>query len=76
MVVTVLQKMRGHPWEIILLAPRWPSQAWVPELLDLLVELAFQLPLLPSLLRQLDSNLVHLHLGVLNKVSLQNQPAS
>jgi hypothetical protein len=89
MVATVLQKMRDHPCEVILVAPRWPAQAWFPELLDLLVDQPFLMPLLPYLLCQPDSNVVHQRLEVLdlrawrssslpsrNRVSLTAQPAS
>jgi ribonuclease HI len=62
----VLQKMREHPCELILVAPRWPARTWYPDLLDFLVDFPFQLPLLPSLLRQPDSHIVHLHLDLLN----------
>jgi hypothetical protein len=66
LIPEVLQKVRDHPCEIILVAPDWPARSWYPALLDLLVDKPFQLPLFRSLLRQPDSHLVHQHLEMLN----------
>ena len=38
--------------DLILIAPNWPTQAWFPHLLELLVDRPFKLPQIPKLLRQ------------------------
>ena len=55
----VLQKVTEETCTIILIAPLWPKQIWFPRLLDLLVELPFQLPTPWNMLKQPKSTIYH-----------------
>ena len=48
----VLDRVERHRCMVILVAPHWPRRSWLPRLLDLLVDIAIQLPVLPDLLQQ------------------------
>ena len=46
---SVLRKVRQDQCQLILVAPLWPESRWFVDLLDLLIDLPRQLPLLPDL---------------------------
>ena len=59
LLARVLQKLRRHTCQILLLAPCWPGQAWFPDLLELLVDLPRELPRRVDLLSQNRGRLLH-----------------
>ena len=58
LIPQVLEKVRSEECELILIAPAWPTQAWFPALLRLLVDHPRCLPARRTLLKQ-RSNMFH-----------------
>ena len=52
LIPQVLEKVRTEECELILVAPAWPTQAWFPALLRLLIDHPRLLPARPTLLKQ------------------------
>ena len=53
MLGRVLEKvLKDHPYEMVLVAPKWPNQSWYARLLELLVDFPLVLPLREDLLFQ------------------------
>ena len=48
----VLDKVESDPCVLILITPLWPRRSWFPRLLDLMIEIPIQLPIIPDLLSQ------------------------
>ena len=66
LIPAVLEKIRQHQCRIVLIAPFWPQQQWVSELLLLLVSGPIRLPLIPRLLTQSKGRFVHQNLPLLD----------
>lgn len=67
----MIQKIELMDCMVILIVPRWPSRAWFPILLSLLMEDALQLPLHQDLLCQHRSDLGHNNLFILQLTTLK-----
>jgi len=61
----VLRKMQTSNCELLLVAPAWPTQAWYPLLLSLLVDEPRSLPVKENLLKQPGTNFFHKNPGML-----------
>ena len=66
LVPKVLQHMRLHQCQIILIAPQWPRRHWYTELLQLLVDIPRKLPVQANLLHQPKSKVNHPNPEVFN----------
>ena len=66
LIPSVLNKIRQSQCRIVLIAPLWPQQTWVSEVLQLLVSAPVRLPLFPKLLTQAKGKFQHRNLPVLN----------
>jgi hypothetical protein len=62
----VLAKLRQYHCQIIMIAPKWPKQPWLSELMDLSIKIPYRLPLLPELLKQPGMEVFHSQPEVLN----------
>jgi hypothetical protein len=65
----VVQKLLEDRPEMILITPFWPSRAWFPPLLDMIVDDPIQLPILPDLLTQDKGRQWHPNPGVWSPVA-------
>ena len=75
LIPQVLEKVRTEECELVLIAPAWPTQAWFPALLRLLVDHPRCLPARRTLLKQ-GSNTFHSNLQMLSLHAwrLSNRP--
>ena len=64
-VTEVLHKVARSQCEILLVAPCWPTQAWFPLLLSLLIDVPRVLPIIPRLLKQPGRDIFHASAHVL-----------
>ena len=55
----VLAKAREDGCELVLIAPKWPQQAWFGPLQDLLIDLPVELPPIKKMLMQPQSDIFH-----------------
>jgi hypothetical protein len=60
LIPQVLAKVQEDQCRMILIAPYWPSRAWFPVLLDLLVDHPLELPLSRTMLKQPHNKHFHL----------------
>ena len=63
LIPAVINKIRLSQCKIVLIAPLWPDRPWFPELLGLLVSPPVFLPVIPNLLAQLKSRILHQNPG-------------
>ena len=66
LIQTVINKIWISQCKIVLIAPLWPDRPWFPELLGLLVSPPVSLPVIPNLLAQLKSRILHQHRAFYN----------
>jgi hypothetical protein len=52
LIPQVLRKIASSSARILLIAPAWPNRSWFPDLLELLEDVPWELPLWPDLLSQ------------------------
>ncbi len=55
----VLCKIREERASVLLIAPNWPNQPWFPDLMELLVEPPWPIPIRKDMLSQVDGSVWH-----------------